>query len=441
MISSIVYLPVELKHRELDARLMTAAHLLEAGVSVVLGQQWAIFQNFPAWPPGLILFKTVNDIQARSMKNFQIMEHVVAATDEEVLTCVKSFCVAFSPRAAEHCDVFYAQSELHKTDVENRFPNMQGKVVVTGNPRIEMTSRLGRQAFQAEADEIRRQTGPFVLLNANYSGINSVWGSTESVYKVILGAGLLNADDPNAVETFKSWMNWEEITRRDMIRFLVWAAENIRDRKIVIRPHPGERVEFWQDLVNDHPNVLVVPKSPHIPWIMASDLVVHTGCTTGLEAALLEKPALNIQSAPDPLGERITSLVNPTFTSAEDAITAANSFLRHNTGPLADMSAFDAVLEQYFPGFHDGGPAKRIAEECIINLSKRDALPASTIEWSAVGGKYRVFERTGPTLEKFSITPEEILGAFEVIARKIGATRKVNISPIDDSLFLFQSMS
>ena len=49
MLQPVVYLPIEIKNRELESRLMTACYLLERGVSVVLGQQWAVFLNARNW--------------------------------------------------------------------------------------------------------------------------------------------------------------------------------------------------------------------------------------------------------------------------------------------------------------------------------------------------------------------------------------------------------
>ncbi len=81
---SIAYLGLEIKQRELESRLLIAARLLKAGVVVFFGQQWSLFSNADALPPGVVLFKTVNGIQAKPMADFRSKGHIVASTDEEV---------------------------------------------------------------------------------------------------------------------------------------------------------------------------------------------------------------------------------------------------------------------------------------------------------------------------------------------------------------------
>ena len=57
------YLTCELKSRDLDSRLLIADHLLDKGVSVVIGQQWSIVENIETAPVGVFVFKTANKIQ------------------------------------------------------------------------------------------------------------------------------------------------------------------------------------------------------------------------------------------------------------------------------------------------------------------------------------------------------------------------------------------
>jgi hypothetical protein len=61
----IVYLPCELKARDLASRLAIANHAIAAGYPVILGQQWSMFTNLKQQaPPGCILFTTANTFQA-----------------------------------------------------------------------------------------------------------------------------------------------------------------------------------------------------------------------------------------------------------------------------------------------------------------------------------------------------------------------------------------
>ena len=223
MLQPIVYLPLEIKNRELEARLLIACRLLERGVTVVFGQQWAIFYNVENWPPGAVLFKTMNQIQAANMEAFNKREHVVAGTDEEVLTSVSDFVISFSNTAAHAAHLFFAQSGLHAAAVAQRFPVLKERTVVTGNPRVDVIRHLGPSIFGEEAARIRKEMGPYVLVNSNYATINSIWGR-ENAISACIQAGVLDPDDPVSAKRFADAEAWEEQNFADMKEFVSWAA-------------------------------------------------------------------------------------------------------------------------------------------------------------------------------------------------------------------------
>ena len=59
-------------------------HLLQAGLTVVVAQQWGLFGNADILPPGIVLFKTVNKLQAKKMVDLYRRGHIVTATEEEL---------------------------------------------------------------------------------------------------------------------------------------------------------------------------------------------------------------------------------------------------------------------------------------------------------------------------------------------------------------------
>ena len=435
MLNPVVYLPIEIKNREWESRLLIACHLLEQGISVVFGQQWAVFQNAPVWPKGVILFKTVNDIQARNMELFAALGHFVAATDEEVLNCERDFLVVFSPRTAKHCRFFFAQNNAQATCISENYPEMQGNVVVTGNPRIDMMRKLAPRLFAQEVERIKNEYGPYILVNSSSAGVNSIWGDVKNVLAIEIKAGSVNPNDAASVARFNGNIQWQKENRDDLIEFTAWAADAITTHTIVVRPHPAELPEFWNTFASQHPRVKIVHKEHHIPWNLGADLLVHTGCTTGLESAILGCPVVNIERNKDPLVDRITADINPTFQSVGDARDAALTFLRTGGGPIAAFDKINAELERIFPGFKDGQSARLIAQTCA-DAVKAGAGSAGPVDWKAVKG-YQSFRRSPQLIEKISATLEDVANTTSAIRGHIGAQREIRLSQIDDSLFVF----
>jgi len=434
----IAYLTVEVKHRELESRILIAAKLLQAGYSVVLGQQWSVFTNVDTLPPGAILFKTVNDIQARNMASFHNHGHLVAATDEEVLICVEDICfmLAFGPLAAANCDLFLAQSKDHQVAIEKKFPSLIGKTTIVGNPRVDLLNSAGRPAF-AEAAELRKAHGPFILFNTNYGSINSIWNGLEEVMSIAARAGAFNPNDPESVKEFHAMIDWERRNRDEMLPMMRWAVDKLTTHNIVIRPHPAERSEFWKQQFGDNPRVRVIPRSNPHPWILASEAVVHTGCTTGLEAVLLDKTAVNIMPSKHPVFDRLVNHINPTFAVWQDAATALEQFVRTKTGALVENTErYTRVLENHLPGYRAGSAASTIADGLIGLLRANGAEPRKGYQFALRGGQYKVFKRPDTLKDKMTASADEIIAGFRNLGHITGPIGNVSMSVMDDSLFL-----
>lgn len=433
----IAYLTVEVKHRDLDSRLMIASHLIKAGVSVVIGQQWGMFGNVAALPPGIVLFKTVNEIQAGNMANARALGHLVAATDEEVLQCIddKCFMLAFSPIAAANCDLFLAQSPAHKEAIDRQFPEIGSRVEVVGNSRIDLLAPLGRASFSAEAVELKRTYGPYVLFNTNFGSINSIWKDMNAVINIAARAGAFNPDDPLSVAEFKGLLQWERKNFEELVPLIDWAVQNLVNHRIVIRPHPGELAAFWEERFAN-PRVTVIPRSSPHPWIMGSDLVFHTGCTTGLEAELMDKPVVNLMPTDHPTFDRIVNWSNPTFKTWQDAATAAAIFLARGTGPVREnRDKYAAVLERYLPGYRSGDAARVIAAAMLAKLVERGAKPGKAYAMQ-YRGEFATNLRPPVLKDKFVMGRAEFAESVRMAHGLTGNPVLPRIDTLDESLFM-----
>lgn len=441
-IEPIAYLTVEVKQREFDSRLLIACHLLKAGFTVMVGQQWGMFANADTLPPGVVLFKTVNDIQAENMQLFRRFGHLVAATDEEVLICMTDYCFMtnFGPLAAQNCDLFLAQSDPHKAAIVGRFPELADRIQVTGNARIAGLGPARRGPITAEGEALRREHGRYVLFNTNFGSVNTVWGSIELIADIWARAGVLDRKDPKSVAMFQAMIAWEQRNFDELIQLIDWSAANLTEFKIVVRPHPAERKEFWLDRYAGNPRVLVIPRTPPHPWIMGAELTMHTACTTGLEAALMDHPSLNLVPGERPDFEPLTSHVNPVVRTWQEAAAAAEAFLRSGTGPIADYKdSYRPALDKFFPTHQAGDATRLIADHMGALLRAHGALPDPAYLPKSRKKGYRPYPRIDALKEKITVSGEEMVKALTAANKMVGVPGRVVVEEVDDSLFLLKA--
>ena len=390
---SVAYLCCELKSRDLESRLLIATHLLNAGIAVVVGQVWALVGNAQNKKnlPGCYLFTTANDAQAKGMAWASEAGHLVAASDEEAFPLVDSL-INVSPEAIERCHCLLVDSKDHLDRLKAASPEHSSKFRMTGSPRAE--------AIQTASLE-PASTNPYFLFNTGFGLINSLWGDVNQALNVLRSATTISKEEAllrvkveqYGLESFKA-----------LIRAIA------PQYRVVVRPHPSERAQFWRD---DFPEVEVVEGSASLPWIKGAKAVVHANSTTGLEAAMLGVPTINYDPIPE-WGERfLMSKVNHSVRTPQEVASTLSALLSGDEIPSYRDAAYS-----HFPG----SGARNTAE--VIREMIGRALPLPSIfPWSPV-------ERTEGQKAKLSVNVGEVKAILK------GQDVHSSIYELDDSVFL-----
>lgn len=412
MNSSPIYIGIDNKIREFLPRLESAAHLLNSGHTLILGQQWGLFENVRNLPPGIFLFKAANKIHSTIMAIAKASQHVVVAMDEEALMCADDACFAagMDTASAKHINLFLAQSSKHRDAIKKIIPSLT--IAIAGNPRGELKPSLG--SYQRQIKEIKNNCSPYILFNTNFGYLNSSWGSK-----------IRSINDQ--VRTVRAWyegvLAWEKENIAMMRDVMDWCIENL-DQTVAIRPHPAENLSFWTDLYGDR--AAIIRGADPVPWMAAADLVVHSGCTTGLEAVLLDKPVLNLEPRPHPFVQTILREINATVDNAQSARTVISQFLKFGSGPIAGLDPEPALMAY----FCETGGAENIALALGAFVKKTE-----TYDF----GAYKKHRRQPLYKNKCTITMQEMLKALRSAMKIVGKKTAVDIAELDDSLFIIKA--
>jgi surface carbohydrate biosynthesis protein len=435
----VLYLPSEIHNRDWDARLLIADHAAAHGFTSVVGQQWVINVNYTRLPPGLVLVKTVNEIQLNVAEAFRAAGHVVVTMDEEAFAVApdQGFLGILSPRLPQVSHAFFANSPLHADVLLRLMPAMKGKVVPTGNARTDLLVASGRARFAADAAAIKADLGRFVLFNSNLAQENSIWTNKEDYLTIQVRAGGVDPSDPKSVERFHQQFEFERSNSKAFMSALHWCLDNLPTHRIVVRPHPVERPEFWQELSRQHPRLHVADNTHHIPWMMAADAVVHTNSTTGLEAAFLERPTVNLVPNTGGHWENIYvgTRVNPTFSDWRDGVAALAEFLSTGGGRLSKTDDERAELRRYFPKAFDGRSAQRVAANMVAAMQ---LYPLSTEPFNIsqmIGGRLEHYERSETLKRKFVKDFAQVVEDFKAIRKVTGLQHPWQVAKVAEHCF------
>ena len=436
----VLYLTSEIHNRDWDTRLLMADFATAKGLSVVVGQQWSPHENFAILPLGLFMGKTMNQIQVNIMTSYRRKGHLVVAMDEEAFGMApdQKFSGWIPENVHDCCDAFFANSPMHAEVLGEMRPVLKKKITALGNPRMDLLSARGQARYQREAEEIREKVGRFVLFNSNMAQGNSLFDTKQYYMDAQIQAGTLKPDDAESVAIFEGQFEFERANNDIFISVLRWCAENLPKHAIVIRPHPAENPEYWEKFAASDPRITIAANTPHIPWMMASELVVHTNSTTGMEAAIMGKATANLMPQKEGLWMNlyVSSRVNPTFYEWQEATAAIEEFLEHGQGALAANPACESALQRYFPEREKYMVCERMVAYMAALLKKGGVDRRPFNFFNAVVGKYQLYQREEFKIRKFQKTPNQAMADFQSLRRVSKLKHRIQMTQLDDSLFL-----
>jgi surface carbohydrate biosynthesis protein len=424
-LNSIVYLPIEFGSREFDAKALLATVLASRGYSVAIGTQRTLLHYIKFLPPGIILFKSFNNFHHLSMRMGRKYHNKVVVLEEELLTHIEKRAIG------NYCtkDIFtlvdeiYANSE-HEKAVLAEFSGGAVPIHVTGNARVDLLKPKYRDFFKRNIDAVRARFGDFVLINTNFGTVNSMWGM-ERVKEVHVECGFVNPDDPESLKAWNDQVEFEHLNRAAMLTVIEELSRRRPNQKIVVRPHPNEALQHW-DGVFDTPNISVVREGSHLPWTLASQLLLHTSCTTGFEAHVAGKVAMSLITKPNWITQSfISNRLNPVFTDPLEMADAADSYLNGGAVPSGTLSVAEA--ERYIWNIGDNAAVERLADLLTRDLPR----PTGTVPFPRVPPSPISDEQKN----KFGLTFQDCAGVFTRLIPIVGGERKLRFDDVGNNIY------
>ena len=378
------------------------------GYYAVVGQYWGLGRNAGPVLRGIYHFKTANKIQVDGMATVKGYGHGVVASDEEVLGSSEALAAHTTDTTVfDHCDKYFAFNQSHERALLKAFPKAFGRVTVTGSPRGDLLRAVIYE---------RPQERPYVLLNTSFGLINSMWGDLDKAVGVYATGMSWDLSRPDDAAVMKARVEYEIKALSETKALLAWLATQEK-YDVVIRPHPTEKAELWQDLARGHVHVRVVTASDPFQWTKHAALMVHSDSTLGVEVTLFETPTLNLSPLDEWARRLITRDINFTARSLEEARDPISLLLADRRGPLAAPFAANV-----FP--------PNSAETTASELSKLLPKPArlSGMPWAKV-------ERHEKERAKFTVSADEFRAAIARVF-PIAGNPPAEVLDLDDSVVL-----
>lgn len=440
----ILYLPVEIKAREFESKCLLALAAAEAGFNVVIGRTWVLTAgSYADLPPGIVLFKTLNAMDALNMATAQVNgSHLIAALDEEAFgrsASPRAVKLNVDPLAVQVADLILMQGQAHQETWAELFNIDTSHLTVTGNPKTDLLRH------QAPATLVETKPKPVILFCTMSGNINPKGrGFARTMGHTLESASTTSSPEMMAElgGLLRDAAQFEAAMVPQIAAAVHATAAKFPDADIIVRPHPVEDPDLWKTRFGDAPNVRVETHGPLTEWLIQSDVMVYlSGCASGVEAWLHGTPAINFAGddrAADP-AFGLSSTLSKAACSASDVVTAIEVILRHGHSDISDTNL------DYFIKSGEGEIVSRSVASALRALfeqhSQNGPTPLQALR-DLKSVRSKSFPLTPFHLQKFPDTSAgEVRAELDSLAERFNMAKPGTVEDIEDGVFLITPLS
>ena len=285
-----LYLPIEILVRELNSKIFLSLKASLKGYRVYIGTKKGIDrildEKIKTRRSGIYFYKS------QILKNRKYIQKIkktcesFIVLDEELGTGVYDIKESLKERAvfAEDTEKFFLIGKKMLSNIKKYSPKFYNISKVTGWLKYELYKKKNIKIFKKEATEIKKQYGSFYLFSSNFGTLSDDGLN----YKI--KAGKVKKSNTKNIMYFKRSIKDFQFIKNEF---------NSKSKKIniVIRPHPADAFHSdWYKNINQSRSLKIAFDNDIVPWIIASKGLIHRGCSTSVDAVLLNKPTFYLKS-------------------------------------------------------------------------------------------------------------------------------------------------
>jgi surface carbohydrate biosynthesis protein len=361
----ILYLPIETIAREFDARMLIANRALNRGYSVITGQKDNVFMAAKRIGEGVFFYKShgSNNYPKSKTDKFKYI-----TLDEEGLVFVDDdeYILKAKPHELDHLDIIFTWGRYQKNLLLRENKDLGDRVIPVGNTRFDLLRPEFRFLYENVVVKIKKKWKDYIIINTRFApgNFSRLYGcsyveSRKHQFEAFIGRKA-TGDEVDFLEREAAYYNELFQQYTEMLKVV---SERFPDINFILRPHPSEDMTNWKEALKGLKNVNVIFEGTAVDWILGSILVIHTGCTTGIEAWALDKPVIAYNPnkkkgieppLPNKFGiisrdiENLCKLIDKTLdgqliNKKKEQIDTAKAYIENITGEYSVTRFLDAV--------------------------------------------------------------------------------------------------
>lgn len=330
-----IYIPIEVKARELEGRTLLALVGAERGHSVILGSKMDTINHVLSGvlPPGIIHMKslTPSSEMLEQLNKMRVYGHFITSQDEESGLLDESYekfaRIRYSAASIREVSAVFGWGSFDTDTLKQVYPEFADKIIPTGSPRVDFWRKDFQNYFHLDSKLQKWQDKPYLMVVSNFGSVirsNKIW----NVMARLREAGYFDRDPE--MELFEyEYSGYMLQLIGHFIKMVRKLAETYPDVNILIRPHPVEAEEAWDLMIGPYPNVHVFREGTISAWIRGASAIIHNGCTSALEAAVAGVPRIAYRPLPSHFEREIPNQLSREAFNMDELLEKVDHILKN----------------------------------------------------------------------------------------------------------------
>ena len=433
-----LYLPMDVRVRELHAKALFAAEAVKRGYKVVIGRKQEVHVSMGIHPPGFYLGLGAQQNFYEQFKGLKAKDFVVSAMDEEGLITLDDTIykrLKVSPETLSATEIMFAWGQHQQKLLAEEAP-VGCQIEPVGNLRLDTLRPQYRGLWNKDIADIKQKYGRYILIVSSFGSANHFEGDKyfESLKEKKI---IRNQSDEDILRAYI------ELKKKNLQAYLdaipALAAKH-PDVNFIVRPHPSESHDLWMKGAAGLKNVFMVSENSIQPWILGSEAIIHHFCTSSAEAMLGDVPALAYRPFSDTAIETELPYKCSKQVTSLDGLQAAVAQIL--AGDRADIDSLRLQARDFYAQYvplNDGETAvQRMLD--VYDTKQLVGLPCvQKIKRQLIGilKRFRRYSWNSSYLNhKFaSLSEEDLRGILETVAPMVGL-KEFSISKTMDNCFV-----
>ncbi len=283
-----LYIYIEILEREFLSKLLIGMESASKGIKVYMGRLNSYIKR-DFFVPGIIMHKSITPAPQKinDLLEYKKKEFIFTSLDEEVglvnLNAKEYLKTRYSNKTVNLADKIFTWGKFDYDNLVGKFKKYKSKFVLSGNPRVDFW-RKDFQFFYKKKNSIYKD---YILFSLNLHLL-----SKKETVERLKFLEETNYDKHGFTKKFYKRRLKDSFKMVEEYFKLIKALSKETNSTIIVRPHPVDKIKNY-DSLKKYNNVKVINKGSISEWIHHAKIVIHSGCTGGLEASVRGRPTIS----------------------------------------------------------------------------------------------------------------------------------------------------